>query len=243
MKLTKAIWDSLPAGPVKDAFKPNPANAEEYDNGEEAVSGLKSALEKEREQNAERGKKLAEFETEKTKEIEAARKKALEDARTSGDFKAIEDDYKRQLSELRESVESSKKESENRIKQDAVDKHAAELAKMFVSPALATPAIKSRLTVELDAEGKPIVRVLDKEGKASAASVEDLRKEFLTTPELKASIVASQGSGGGATDTSGGGGSTPKTLADFKGNLTEESKFAKANPEAYQTMLKAAENG
>jgi hypothetical protein len=241
MKITKAIWEALPAGPLKDAFKASATNAEEYDNGEENVAGLKSAFEKEKTENAERGKKLSEFESTKAAEIEAARKKALDEARTSGEFKPIEDDYKRQLKELKDANDKAKTEGETRVKQDAIDKHAAELGKMFVSPSLAMPAIKSRLVAELDAEGKAIVRVLDKDGKASAASVEDLRKEFLTTPELKGSIVASQGSGGGATDTSGGGGSTPKTLADFKGNLTEESRFANANPEAYKAMTAAAE--
>ena len=62
MKITKAIWDALPAGPLKDAFKPEAANPDSYDNGEEAVDGLKSALQKEKDESANIKKKLALFE-------------------------------------------------------------------------------------------------------------------------------------------------------------------------------------
>lgn len=205
MKINKDTFDKLPAA-LQAAFKPNPANADEYDNGEEAVDGLKSALQKEKDEAANIKKKLSEFETAKAAEIEAARKKAVEEARSSGDFKTVEDDYKRKIKELEDANKKAAKEREDSIKGEAVNKQVDELAKLFVSPALAKSFIKSRLTAEL-VDGAPIVRVLDANGKPSAASVEDLKKEYLTNAELKSSLVASKGSGGGSGLPNAGGGS------------------------------------
>lgn len=229
MKLTKAVWALLPAE-VQATFKPNPANAEEYDNGEEAVDGLKTALEKEKAERAAQGKKLAEYDEAKKKEIEAERKKALEEARTSGDFAKIEADYQRQLKELKAANEKAEKDRLAQVEKEAINNAAGELAKMFVSPSLATPAIRARLKAEI-VEGKAIIRVLDKDGNASAASVEDLKKEFLTDKELKGSIVASKGSGGGSTVPTTGGGST----------VDDDSKFdaATASPKDMVARLKA----
>lgn len=229
MKINKDTFDKLPAA-LQAAFKANPANADEYDNGEEAVDGLKTALEKEKAEKAAFGKKLAEYDAAKQKEIEAERKKALEEARTSGDFAKIEADYQRQLKELKQANEKAEKDRLAQVEKEAVNNAAGELAKMFVSPSLATPAIRARLKAEI-VDGKAIIRVLDKDGNASASSVEDLKKEFLTDKELKSSIVASKGSGGGSTQSTSGGGSTDG----------DDSKFdaANASPKDMVARLKA----
>lgn len=206
MKIDKATFDLMPAA-FQAQFKPTPENPLEYSNGEEAVDGLKTALAKEKEEKAAFGKKLAEYDAAKTKEIEAERKKALEEARTNGDFAKIEKDYQRQLAELKATVDKAEKDRVESVRAAAVSTAASELAKLFISPSLATPAIRSRLSAEI-VDGKAIVRVLDKDGNPSAASVEDLKKEFLTDSELKASLVASKGSGGGSTHSKSGGGST-----------------------------------
>jgi hypothetical protein len=207
MKINKATFEALPEA-IKAAFKVNPDNAEEYDNGEESAPELKAALARQKEELTEKGKKLSEFETEKQKEIEAAKKKALEEARSTGDFKTIEDDYKRQLRERDEKLLKVETDRIERIKNDSVSKAASDLAKIFVSPALATAAIKSRLQADVDADGNAIIRVTDKDGKPSGMSVEDLKKEYLTDKELKGSIVASMASGGESTFPTGGGEST-----------------------------------
>jgi hypothetical protein len=205
MKINKETYDALPAS-LKASFNVNPANPDEYDNGEESATGLKTALQKEKEEAAGIKAKLATFEAEKAKEIEAARKKALEDARSTGDFAAIEKDYQRQLKEAKDALAAKEAEATERLKQDAVNKEIEGLAKMFVSPALAKTFIKERLTAEI-VEGQPIVRVLSKDGKASALSVEDLKKEFLTDGELKSSLIATKGAGGGSGAPTAGGGS------------------------------------
>ena len=203
MKISKAAFDALPAE-FKSAFSPI-AGTDQYDNGEEAVSGLKSALQKEKEEKGNLQAKLQGFEDAKMKEIEAARKKAVEEARTTGDFATVEKDYQRRIKELQDGIAKATQDAEARVKSDAVAAHVEDIAKMFVSPALAKSFIRERLTAEI-VDGQPIVRVLDASGKASAASVEDLKKEYLTSKELKSSIVASKATGGGAGVAPVGGG-------------------------------------
>jgi len=230
MKITKAIWDLLPAA-TQASFKASATNADEYDNGEEAVEGLKSALEKEKAEKAAFGKKLAEFDAEKSKEIEAARKKALEDARSSGDFAKIEADYQRQLKELKSANEKAENDRIESVKSSALDAAASEVAKMFTAPKAMKDFVAKRLSVDI-VDGKALVRVKDATGGASALSLEDLKKEFLTDSDLKASIVASKGSGGGSTQTTTGGGST-----------VDDSKFDAANASAKDMVARLQAKG
>lgn len=211
MKINKEQFDKLPAD-LKSAFKVSATNPDEYDNGEESAPELKSALEKERAERAELGKKLAEHDAAKRKEIEAERKKALEEARSSGDFAKIEADYKKQIAGLENQMREDAAKREADLVATALDKEAAALAESFVTPELAIPAIKSRLKGEI-VEGKAIVRVLDKNGAASAMSISDLKKEYLTDDKYKGSIVASKASGGGATGAGEDGGAAASNTA------------------------------
>ncbi|MGL6008152.1 MAG: hypothetical protein ACRC1D_01725, partial [Culicoidibacterales bacterium] len=178
MKINKATFDLLPKE-MQSAFTVNQSNADEYDNGEEHVSGLKTALEKEKLEKAEYGKKLSEFEALKIAEIEAARKKALEEARSSGDFKIIEDDYKNRLKQMENNFNELKESQNKSLIESEISKAVDELSKIFVAPSFAKEAIRTRLNAEM-IDGKVIVRVLDKQKKASSLNIEDLRKEFLT---------------------------------------------------------------
>lgn len=229
MKITKAVYDSLPDD-LKAKFSPVAGEEGVYDNGEESVGALKSALEHERNQNATIKAKLDGFEKAKEKEIEEARQKALAEARSTGDFAKIEADYQRQLKELRAENERVAKEVEDRSKSEAISKQVSELSKMFVSPKVAETFIRSRLSADI-VEGSVIVRVLDKDGKPSALSVEDLKKEYLTDSDLKASIVASRGAGGGAGAPPAGGGA----------GAVDDSKFnaATASPKDMIARLEA----
>lgn len=231
MKINKATFDLLPPT-MQAAFKANPANADEFDNGEESAPELKAALDRQKAELAEKGRKLSEFESAKAAEIEAAKKAALAEARTNGDFKTIEDDYKAKIKALEDDKTKGEAERKARIQSDAIGKAAGELAKMFVSPSLASPAIKARLQADIDAEGNAIVRVLDKDGKPTGASVEDLKKEFLTDKELKGSLVASNGSGGEFTLPTGGGESP-----------TGDNKFDAANAKPGEMIARLKAKG
>lgn len=204
MKITKTDWALMPAS-IQALFKPSAENAEEYDNGEENAPTLKAALDRERAEKAENGRKLKEYQDGEAARIETARQEALKEARGKGDFATIEKDYKDRMEALKQEVESMKTEQAESLQTSAIDAAANELSQNFVSPSLAIPAIKARLKAEI-VEGKALVRVLDKDGKPTSLGVSDLKNEFLTDTSLKASIVASKGGGGGATTLTPSGG-------------------------------------
>lgn len=73
---------------------------------------------------------------------------------------------------------------------------AKALSQIFIVPTFAEPNIRARLTTEI-VDGEAVVRVLDKSGKPSAMSLEDLEKEFRADKELAPALKGSGGSGGG----------------------------------------------
>jgi hypothetical protein len=85
-----------------------------------------------------------------------------------------------------------------------VDNVAQSIASdISTAPAVIMPHIKGRLKAEKNAAGEFVTVVVDKDGKPSALTVDELKKEFVLHPDFKAIITGSKASGGGA----GGGGS------------------------------------
>ena len=64
-------------------------------------------------------------------------------------------------------------------------------------PDLMSGAISARLTTEI-VDGKATTRVLDQDGKPSALTVEELKKEFVANEKFSSIIVGSNASGSGA---------------------------------------------
>jgi hypothetical protein len=85
---------------------------------------------------------------------------------------------------------------------------ASNLAKDALSIPLLLPHIAPRLAVEM-VEGRAITRVLDREGKPSASSLDDLQKEILATPMFAPVLSGGKASGGGA-EGAGSGSGAPK---------------------------------
>jgi hypothetical protein len=233
MKITHAVWKLLPSD-VQASFTKigtGADDASEFDNGEENAAGLKTALDKEKEATRKAAQERDALKADEAKKLEEARKQAVEEARTKGDFKTVEDDYKKRIKDLEDANKRSAKEAEDRLKGDAINQQVDDIAKLFTSPALAKAFIKGRLSAEI-VDGAAIVRVLSKDGKASASSVEDLKKEYLTDSDLKGSLVASKGSGGGSTRSPSGGGST-----------VEGDKFDAANADPKSMIARLESKG
>lgn len=101
------------------------------------------------------------------------------------------------------------------------------------APDLIMPHIKNRLTTEL-VDGEYVTRVLDKEGKPSALSIEELQKEFTGDKRFALIIKGSKASGGGASgDGKGGSGATPPV------DLTKPFNPNKASPTELAARMKA----
>lgn len=139
-------------------------------------------------------------EQKKREEAEAeAEKERLEKLKKSGDIESLEKSWQEKL---------EKAEQDSRAKIDAlnasihkmlVDNVALDLATSLCGEAapVILPHLKTRLTVETDSDGNPVTRVVDSAGKLSAASLDDLKKEFTGNKLFSALIIDSRASGTG----------------------------------------------
>lgn len=98
------------------------------------------------------------------------------------------------------------------------------------------PHVASRLRLE-EENGEQVVRVIDADGKPSAATVADLQKEILQDKTFAGILIGSRAAGGGATGGGGGGGASAKTLSQM--SEAERVQYAKEKPEQYRADLAA----
>jgi len=208
----------------------------EEDDGEE----LKRAKEHEKRKRQEAEARAEEAEK-KLKEQEDARKAAEEEAaRKSGDVTALEKSWKEKRDADVAAAETKAKRAEAALKKQLVDNVAQRIAtEISTAPTLLVDAIKRRLSVEIpsDEDAEPLTRVLDRAGKPSAMSVNDLKQEFVDNPEFAAIIKASSASGGGATTQRQGGGAPTNKKKLSEMTATEEAIFANENPEEYKKLI------
>lgn len=173
----------------------------------EDVSGLKSKVDELLAEKKEAAKRAKEAE-------EAARKSAEEAARKSGDVTAIEKSWQEKFaareSELTALLESKNSAITSITVDAAAARMAAELAGDLGTSDLLLPHIRGRLAVE-EKDGTFITAVRDLQGRPSAATMEELKKEFAGNPAFSRVIAGSKASGGGA-DGKPGGGATQKTI-------------------------------
>lgn len=111
---------------------------------------------------------------------------------------------------------------------------AKALSQLFIVPSFAEANIRARLTTEI-VDGEAVVRVLDKNGKASAMSLEDLEKEFKNDKELAPALKGSGGSGGGNPPPGPGGkkhGERPEDMSE-----AERAELLKTDPSKFYTLF------
>lgn len=145
--LTKEDFDALPEKaqaaftldgdeyvPVKDAKLKQTLN--------DLDSKYKSAEQKSKELED----RLAGFEAAKQQEIEAVRAKELENARTKGDVKAIEERYQQQMADL-----------EKRVREEAKNEAVSEFKTQQAQEKASSLADKIGLTVGVDAESGELI--------------------------------------------------------------------------------------
>jgi vacuolar-type H+-ATPase subunit I/STV1 len=192
----------------------------------EDVSGLKSALDNEREHRRTATARVTDLE--KTVADLTAR---------AGGVSDVEKAYQEKLAKQERDLKAVIAKKQQQLHQHLVTQTAATLAsEISISPGLLQPVIEARL--QLDESGDaPILRVLTKDGKLSADSVNDLRKELVETPDYAAIIKASKAQGGGASGakTNPGG----KAFKDMTEG--ERTTLYRKDPEAYRAAKTASE--
>lgn len=197
----------------------------------EDTSGLKAKVDELLAEKKDEARKRKEAE-------EAARKAAEEAARKNGDVEALEGSWKQKLADY-ETASRSEIERRDAMLQDlTVNATAAGIANEIAMPGTSKvllPHITSRLRMEYR-EGRPVTVVLDAQGKPSALTVDELKKEIANDPAFAPLIVGSQASGGGAGGARGG--RATKSLSEM--GDTERREWAQRDPEGFARAI--AEN-
>lgn len=169
----------------------------------------------------------------RAKEAEDAARAAQEEAaRKSGDVTALENSWKEKLAkrekELLDEIDSLKGSINGMLVDNVATKLATEMA-VQGSADILIPHIKSRLAAE-QKDGKFVTVIRDKEGKPSAATLDELKNEFVANPAFAPVIVGSKATGGGANGGNHGGGAAKTvTRTQFDGmNQVQRAEFAKS---------------
>lgn len=229
-KISKSDFDALPEV-LKAEYKPN---GSDYVLDTDDASELERARDREREAAKAEREKAARLQA----ELEEAKRKLDEgselDAKKRGDIETLEKSWKDKYAR-QEAEAAAKLEAKNGfIRSQLVDNVAMQLAsRISTSPTLILPHIKARLAADLDGD-TPTTRILDKDGKPSALTVEDLAKEFVANKDFSAIIIGSKATGGSA----------PKNgLANKPGsaaaNNPQETPLARMSPAELAEQIKA----
>ncbi|WP_447096855.1 hypothetical protein [Pseudomonas sp. CF10PS3] len=181
----------------------------------EDVSGLKAKVD---ELLGE--KKLAEKKAREAEEL--ARTEREEAARKSGNVEELEkswsEKFNRREAELNGLLEQERGTLSTQIRDLTVGRTATDIASALAIPGSAKallPHIERRLSVE-QRDGKPVVVVLDQQGKLSAATLDELKAEFANDTAFAPLIAGSKASGGGAAGAGGGGGAAKGKIGGTK---------------------------
>lgn len=196
-KITKAEFDAL-NDTLKAEYK---ASGDSYVLDTDDATDLIAARDREKEERrkAEKAAKDAQDALDALKDKQS---------RDSGDVTALEASWQKKFDAEKKRADDASAALDNERKDRYVTEQADKIAQRFTVPSLMRDRIASRLAVEIH-DGKPLVRVLDKEGKPSASSVADLEKELVDNPEFKSIVVASKASGSADDKAKRPGGSAP----------------------------------
>lgn len=229
MKITKDIWTLLPA--TTQALFTQVGETEEYDNGEENAAGLKSALTKERDAVKTNRDTLKALETERD-ELQTRIDQGADKGKA--DIDAINKSWQKKMDTATLAATEVSNKLTTSLRKLTVGAEARKLAAEMATPDsvdLLERFIQDRLEADLDGD-MPALRVLDTDGKPSASTIDDLKKEFLADKRFSGILTGSRASGGGA------GGSKPGTggfkLETYK-NTDGSTNWAKVNADNIAT--------
>lgn len=225
---------------LKELYSKGSDDKYHLDLDDDDAGALKRAKEHEKTARQEAEKKLREAE----KELEDIRAKEAAErekkAREGGDLEALENSYKEQIKKLKADHKAEIATFRQHYTEDLVDQRAAAFAaEVSTAPDLLLPHIRNRFSVDFTGE-RPTVRVLDGEGKVSALTMEDLKKEVVNSERFAPIITGSKASGGGAAGGSKGGGAAKKFNEMTSGELKE---LRQSDPGAYDRLKSEADKG
>ena len=181
--------------PEEEGVEESNENHSQVDHTE--YENLKSQLEKLKAKNDE-------LHQARIKAKRAAEQAAIEAAKKSGDIEAIEKSWGEKLATREEELNSDIQMYRQMIGEMTAGAEAMKMANELSIPGsseVLLPHINARLKTEI-VEGVAKVRVLGKDGKPSAMTIDDLRKEVASNPAFAPILLGSRASGGGSVNTS-----------------------------------------
>ena len=227
-KLTKAEYEKLSEHIKAEYIEDGDGFRLDID-GDEDTGALKRAKDREAQLRRDAEAKLREAQEELDR-ING------DDARKKGDIATLEKSWQKKLEDQKSEYEGKVSKLTAHTTKTLVDNVATQIAsKISNAPALLLPHIKARLQADFEGDA-PVTRILDKDGKVSAMTVEELSAEFVANKDFSAIITASKASGGaGRSSNQNGGGAAnqsdkPADLASMNpAQLAEHIKASKAN--------------
>lgn len=229
-KLTKEEYAKLPDALKSEYVEDGDGFRLDID-GDEDTGALKRAKDREAQLRKDAEAKLREAQEELDR-ING------DDARKKGDIATLEKSWQSKLDKQKEEYEGRLGKLTAHTTRSLVDNVATALAsKISNAPAILLPHIKARLQADFEGDS-PVTRVLDKDGKPSAMTLDELTAEFVANKDFSAIITASKASGGAGKPSNQNGGGAPNQsekpadLASMKpAQLVEFIKASKAQTE------------
>ena len=195
-------------------------------DGDEDTGALKRAKDREAQLRREAEQKLREAQ----EQLDAL---GNDDARKKGDIQTLEKSWQKKLEDQKTEYEGKLGKLTSHTKTQLVDNVAQQIAsKISNAPALLLPHIKARLAADFEGDS-PITRILDKDGKPSAMTVEELSAEFVANKDFSAIITASKASGGAGKPSNNSGGGAPN-------HSDKPADLASMNPAQLAEHIKAS---
>lgn len=198
-------------------------------DGDEDNGPLKRAKDREAQLRRDAEKRAKEAE-DRLAEIEG------DDARKKGDIATLEKSWQKKLDDQKAEYEGKVSKLTSHTTKSLVDNVALSVAsKISNAPSIILPHIRARLQADFEGD-EPKTRVLDKDGKPSAMTIDELSAEFVANKDFAAIITASKASGGAGKPSQNGGGA-PNPSGN-SGNQTAD--LSKMNPAELAAHLKEA---
>ena len=224
-KLTKAEYEKLSEHIKAEYIEDGDGFRLDID-GDEDTGALKRAKDREAQLRRDAEAKLREAQEELDR-ING------DDARKKGDIATLEKSWQKKLDDTKAEYEGKVSKLTTHTTKTLVDNVATQIAtKISNAPALLLPHIKSRLQADFEGDA-PVTRVLDKDGKVSAMTVEELAAEFVANKDFSAIITASKASGGAGKPSNNNGGGAPN-------NSDKPADLASMNPAQLAEHIKAS---
>jgi chromosome segregation ATPase len=222
-KMEEAGADGAESGGAGEAAENQCAasGGEDYKAQLEALQQEKSAMQAKMDELLTETKRAKE---QRRQAEEAARLADEEKAKKAGDFEQLYKSSEEKSASLAQQLEELRSGIANEKRQNMAQNIAAELAD-GANAKLLSEFVAKRLKVT-DEE----IKVVDKAGNLSVATIDDLKKEFATDATFASLLRGSKATGGGAAGGSNGGGAAKEiSRSEFDAmDSAAKVKFAKA---------------